>query len=71
MTPQERKAEFGRLFSAIPGRNIDRIRKVCAILHYKENTVRIFTMKGDQGKTMPEAKLKILQRELQREGIAV
>ena len=71
MTPEERKAEFGRLFKSIPGRNIDRIRKVCALLHYKENTIRIFTMKGDNAKVMPEAKLKILKRELEREGIAV
>lgn len=72
MTSEQRRAEFLALFNAIPGRNIDRIRKVCTLLFYKENTVRIMLIDPDRksgGKMMPEAKLRLLRRELEREGI--
>lgn len=63
MTPQERKAEFDRLFESIPGRNIEKIRKVCSILQYKENTVRILRMKNGE-KVIPERMLAILSRAI-------
>ena len=63
MTKEERQAEFNRLFESIPGRNIDRIRKVCEILHYRENTLRVYRIKNPT-RVMPERQLKILAREL-------
>lgn len=72
MNTEQRRTEFMTLFNAIPGRNIDKIRKVCTILFYKENTVRIMLVDPDRksgGKTMPEAKLRLLRRELEREGL--
>lgn len=63
MTPTERKAEFDRLFESLPGRNIERLRRVADALFCKENTVRIWRMKAPP-RVIPEAKLKILQRAL-------
>lgn len=67
MTPEQRKQEFDRLFESIPGKNIEKIRRVCSILHYKENTVRMLTMRNPP-KIMPEAKIKILAEALARKG---
>lgn len=72
MTANERRAEFWRLFRAIPGRNIDRLNYVAKTLHYKVNTVRTMTISPERPsgtKVMPEAKLLILRREMEREGI--
>ncbi|MEY4951604.1 MAG: hypothetical protein RL299_28 [Pseudomonadota bacterium] len=63
MTPIERQAEFRRLFNTIPGKNIDRIRRVCEVLYCQPNTVRIWSMKHPP-RTIPEAKLRILARAL-------
>ncbi|MEN6401128.1 MAG: hypothetical protein ABFD94_04230 [Armatimonadia bacterium] len=69
MTPQERKAEFDRLYKAIPAKaNIERIRKVCSILFCQPNTVRGWTMKKPH-RIITEAHLKILKAHLEREGI--
>ena len=69
MTPAERHAEFAQLFAAIPGRNIDKLNKVASILCCKTNTIRIARLKTDNAKPLPEAKLRILRRELAREGL--
>lgn len=62
MTPQQRKAEFDRLFESLPGpRNIDRLRWVSEALFCKINTARIWRMKTPP-RVIPEAKLRILQR---------
>lgn len=66
MTPQQRKKEFDRLFESISGSNIERIRKVCSILHYKENTVRIMRIKHGK-KIIPERMLTILRDTLQQD----
>jgi len=66
MTPEQRKQEFDRLFESIPGKNIEKIRKVCSILHYKENTVRTARMKNPP-KIMPERMLTILRDALEKE----
>ena len=64
MTPQERQAEFNRLFDALPGKkNIDRLKRVADILFCKVNTVRIWRMKSPP-RVIPEAKLMILKRAL-------
>lgn len=63
MTPAERQAEFNRLFESIPGKNTDRIKRVCEILFCQPNSVRIYRMKKPP-RVIPEAKLKILQRAL-------
>ena len=63
MTPKERQAEFNRLFESIPGKNTERITRVCEILFCKPNSVRIYRMKTPP-RVIPEAKLKILQRAL-------
>lgn len=63
MTPTERQAEFNRLFDALPGKNIDKIRKVCAILHLQENTVRLYRM-TKPSRYIPERSLKILRDAL-------
>ena len=67
MTPEQRKQEFDRLFESIPGKNIEKIRKVCSILHCKENTVRTWRMEQPP-KFIPEAKVKILADALARKG---
>lgn len=63
MTPEQRTAEFNRLFDALPGKNIDRIRRVCDVLYCQPNTVRIWRMKKPP-RVIPEAKLKILARAI-------
>jgi hypothetical protein len=63
MTPTERQAEFNRLFDALPGKNIDKIRKVCAILHLRENTVRLYRM-TKPSRYIPERSLRILRDAL-------
>jgi hypothetical protein len=63
MTPDQRKQEFDRLFEAIPGKNVERIRRVAEVLYCKENTVRIWRMKRPP-RMIPEAKLRILQRAI-------
>lgn len=70
MTPVERQEQFNRLFEAIPGRNIDRIRKVCELMHYKENTIRIWRMKHAT-RIIPERQLRVLADRLSAHGIAV
>jgi hypothetical protein len=65
MTPdqQRRKKEFDQLFESIPGKNTDRIKRVCDILFCKNNSVRIWRM-ANPPRVIPDAKLKILQRAL-------
>lgn len=58
-----RKQQFDALFDTIPGRNIERIRKVCDVLFCQENTVRIWRMENPP-RVIPESKLKILKRAL-------
>lgn len=66
MTPIQRKNQFDQLFESIPGRNIDRIRRITGILFCAEGTVRQWRMKTPP-RVIPAAKLAILQRELQRD----
>ena len=63
MTPNERQAEFNRLFDALPGKNIEKIRRVCAILHLQENTVRLYRM-TKPSRYIPERSLRILHSAL-------
>lgn len=63
MTPTERQAEFNALFDALPGKNIEKIRRVCAILHLQENTVRLYRTKPP-ARTVPERSLRILRDAL-------
>jgi hypothetical protein len=63
MNQKERQAEFNRLFESIPGKNTDRIKRVCEILFCQPNSVRIYRMKTPP-RTIPESKLRILQRAL-------
>ena len=63
MTPQERQQEFNSLFDALPGKNIEKIRRICAILHLRENTVRLYRMRTPS-RTIPERSLKILRDAL-------
>ena len=67
MTTQERQQEFRALFNSLPGKNIEKIRKVCAILHLQENTVRIYICKVPS-RTIPERSLKILRDALAQQG---
>lgn len=63
-TPADRQAEFKRLYASIPARsNLDRIRRVCEVLHIQPNTVRIYCMKQPP-RTIPERSLKILRAAL-------
>lgn len=66
MTPQERQAEFNRIFESIPGKNMDRINKVCSILFCKPNSVRLYRMKKP-ARFIPEAKINILKKALDDE----
>jgi hypothetical protein len=63
MTVQERQQQFRDLFASMPGRNIEKIRKVCSILHLKENTIRLYLMRTPS-RTIPERSLKILRDAL-------
>ena len=64
MTPNERQAEFKRLFDALPGpRKVDRIRQACAVLHLKENTIRIWRMRAPS-RTPTERSLQFLRAHL-------
>jgi hypothetical protein len=63
MTPEQRQAEFNALFDALPGKNIEKIRKVCAVLHLQENTVRLYRM-AKPSRFIPERSLKILRTAL-------
>lgn len=69
MSPEQRHAEFALLYAAIPGRNIDKLNKVAGILCCKPNTLRIAMLKTANAKPLPEGKLRILRRELEREGL--
>ena len=63
MTTEQRQQEFRALFNSLPGKNIEKIRKVCAILHLKENSVRLYLMRTPS-RTIPERSLKILRDAL-------
>lgn len=60
MTPEQRQQEFNALFDALPGKNIEKIRAVCAILHLQENTVRLYRMRTPS-RFIPERSLRILR----------
>lgn len=66
MTPNERQQEFNALFDSLPGKNIEKIRKVCAILHLQENTVRLYRM-TKPSRYIPERSLKILRAALMQQ----
>lgn len=66
MTPQERQQEFRALFNSLPGKNIEKIRKVCAILHLQENTIRLYLMRTPS-RTIPERSLRILRDVLAKQ----
>lgn len=66
MTQEERKAAFDKIFESIPGKNIDKINKVCSILFCKPNSVRLYRMKRPS-RYIPEAKIYILQKALDEE----
>ena len=63
MTPEQRQQEFNSLFDALPGKNIEKIRRVCAILHLQENTVRLYRM-ATPSRFIPERSIKILRDAL-------
>jgi hypothetical protein len=68
---EQRRAEFNRVFDAIPAKNdAERIEKICTILGYQPHTIRVLRVKGKAWKVIPQAKLDILKRELQREAKA-
>jgi len=67
-TAQQRTAEFKAIFEAVPGdKQIDKIRFVCKVLGYAENTVRIFLMKTPT-RAIPSRMLDILRRSLEEQG---
>lgn len=61
MTAEQRKSEFDKLFNSLPGKNVEKIRSICAVLYCRENTVRVWRMRTPT-RVIPEAKLKMLQR---------
>ena len=63
MTPTERKAAFDKLFDSLPGKNVERIRRMADVLCCRENTIRIYRLKNPT-RIIPESKLRILQRAL-------
>ncbi len=65
-----RRDEFNRVFEAIPGDDRQRTEKVCAILGYQPHTIRVLRCRTKAYKVIPQAKLDILKRELQREAEA-
>lgn len=69
MTPTERQQEFKRLYNAIPGTNVERIRMVCEVLRYQPNTVRIYTMNRPT-RIIPRRSIEILRAALRERGIS-
>lgn len=66
MTPQQRKAEFDRLYLSIPAtKNTERISAVCSILYCKPNTVRIWSMKNPP-RIITEKDLNVLRDGISR-----
>jgi len=63
MTPEQRQAEFNRLFEAIPGRNVDRIKRVCDAILCRPNTVRIWRM-ARPPRVISARSLQMLRRHL-------
>ena len=63
MTSEQRKAEFDKLFDSLPGKNVEKIRRMADVLCCAENTIRIYRLKKPT-RTIPASKLRILQREL-------
>lgn len=65
-----RRDEFNRVFESIEGDDNARIKKVCDILGYRPHTVRILRVRKTPWKVIPQAKLDILKREMQRDADA-
>ena len=63
MTPDQRKTEFDKLFDSLPGKNVEKIRRIADVLCCRENTIRIYRLKKTT-RVIPEGKLRILQRAL-------
>jgi hypothetical protein len=63
MTSEERKAAFDKLFDSLPGKNVEKIRRIADVLCCRENTIRIYRLKKPT-RVIPESKLRILQRSL-------
>jgi hypothetical protein len=66
---QRRKAEFDKLFDSLPGKNVEKIRRIADILCCRENSVRIYRLKKPT-RVIPDSKLKILRRELEKPATA-
>lgn len=62
MNDEERKAAFNQLFDSMEGRNMDKVRRISEFLCCTPNTVRIWRLK-ETPRVIPEAKLKMLQRQ--------
>lgn len=63
MTAEERQAEFRRLYASIPGKNIEKLRRVCDVLKCKPITIRVYLLRT-KPRTIPELKLKVLREAL-------
>jgi hypothetical protein len=63
MTPDQRKTDFDKLFDSLPGKNVEKIRRIADVLCCRENTIRIYRLKKTT-RVIPEGKLRILQRAL-------
>lgn len=66
----QRRDEFNRVFESIEGDDNTRIAKICEILGYRPHTIRVLRCRANAWKVIPQAKLDILKRELQREADA-
>lgn len=62
-----RKAEFDKLFESIPGKNVEKIRRIADVLCCRENTIRVYRLKKPT-RVIPDGKLRILQRDLAPSG---
>lgn len=63
MTPDQRKTEFDKLFDSLPGKNVEKIRRIADVLCCRENTIRIYRLRKTT-RVIPEGKLRILQRAM-------
>ena len=66
MTPErkDRHDEFLKLFDGIPGRRIDKIRIVAALLDCAENTVRLYLLKTGNVRVPTRQAITALRRGL-------
>lgn len=63
MTPDERRAEFARIWDGLPGRDVDRLRAIAAAAHVGEQTVRQWRINPERkyARAIPARSLRMIR----------